>query len=212
MFYIKEENPTRRQILEFLKKKGPATTEQLSRALSITPMGVRQHLLTLERKGLVGYKAQKVGVGRPRFIYFLTEDAEGLFPKNYSNFSLALLKSIEKLEGRKKIKRYLKEIKEQMIGEFNDNTPEGLKTDERLKYFVEFLNSKDYIVDYEEKNGTMLIKNYNCPYYKIVKEYPELCEADYEMYKEALGVDLQRLSCIKDNSNVCVFQVKVNSV
>ncbi len=204
---LREENPTRRQILEFLRTRGPSTTEALGRILNITPMGVRQHLLTLERKGLVSYKAQKVGVGRPRFLYYLTEEAEELFPKNYGEFSIGLLRSIEKLEGRKKIKKYLEQLKQDMLRQFRENYPDSGSIEDRINNFVKFLSSMDYFIEQTSQNGQYFVKNYNCPVHRIAKHYPEVCAMEFDFFKEALGGQVQRQSCIQQGDLACTFVI-----
>ena len=64
-----ELQPTRRKILLALKKSGGMTATELSELLGMTSMGVRRHLTTLERDGLVMYDSQQRGLGRPSYLY-----------------------------------------------------------------------------------------------------------------------------------------------
>ena len=91
MWAILNENPTREKIILLLKKRGPLTIDDLSSELSITSMGIRQHLLSLERRGLIEYLTKRKGIGRPAFLYKLTEKADDLFPKEYDKFILNLI-------------------------------------------------------------------------------------------------------------------------
>jgi predicted ArsR family transcriptional regulator len=77
-----DDNPSRKGIILLLKKNGGMSIDELSRDIKITPMGIRQHLNALEKKGIVTYVANRHGIGRPGFIYKLTELAEELFPKS----------------------------------------------------------------------------------------------------------------------------------
>ena len=94
------DNPTRKKILLALKKNGSMSVEDLSGEVNITPMGVRQHLLLLEKSGAVEYITKKHGVGRPGFLYRLTETADDLFPKSYQSFAMDILTDIEHLDGK----------------------------------------------------------------------------------------------------------------
>ena len=102
------ENPTREKIILLLKKRGAMAIDELSRELSITSMGIRQHLLSLERRGLIEYMTKRQGIGRPAFLYKLTAKADDLFPKEYDKFILNLFRDIEKNDGREKIDEILK--------------------------------------------------------------------------------------------------------
>ena len=62
--------PTRRQILESLKKRGELTTDDLADQLELTTSGVRQHLVALTSDGLV---ARRYGQACSSEIGFLRE-------------------------------------------------------------------------------------------------------------------------------------------
>src|SRR3990172_3073307 len=94
-----DDNSTRNSIVNLLKKSNGLSIEELSQSINITPMGIRQHLLSLEKKGIVTYRSKKHGIGRPGFIYMLTESADYLFPKAYDKFAIEILNDINKYEG-----------------------------------------------------------------------------------------------------------------
>ena len=83
--------PTRRQILESLKKRGELTADELSNQLQLTTSGVRQHLVALTSDGLVAHRQVREGPGRPRHCYHLTAAADALFPRAYSDLTNELL-------------------------------------------------------------------------------------------------------------------------
>ena len=69
-----------------LLRRGGRTVEELARAVGLTNNGVRAHLATLERDGIVrqgGTVRPASGGGKPAYVYELTPEAEGLFPKAY---------------------------------------------------------------------------------------------------------------------------------
>ena len=76
---------TRGKVVTLLRRSG-RTVEGLARELDLTDNGVRAHLATLERDGIVrqrGSKRHGSGGGKPAYIYELTPEAEGLFSKAY---------------------------------------------------------------------------------------------------------------------------------
>src|SRR5919112_3691892 len=76
---------TRGRIVTLLRRS-ERTVEGLARELGLTDNGVRAHLATLERDGVVrqrGSKRHGSGGGKPAFVYELTPEAEELFPKAY---------------------------------------------------------------------------------------------------------------------------------
>ncbi|HJW36407.1 MAG TPA: helix-turn-helix domain-containing protein, partial [Actinomycetes bacterium] len=83
--------PTRRAVLDLLKRNGSQTVAQLGAALSLSGVAVRRHLETLEHIGLVQQSSRPQGRGRPAYVYVLTELGHDLFPRNYHQLVAQLL-------------------------------------------------------------------------------------------------------------------------
>ena len=78
---------------------GPRSPDAVAAALEASRTGVLQQLHALEAAGLVSHAAEKHGVGRPRHLYDVTSDAQGLFPADYGGFASGLVKAIEAVGG-----------------------------------------------------------------------------------------------------------------
>ncbi len=83
---------TRGRIVTLLRRTG-RTVEEFAQALGLTDNGVRAHLATLERDGIVRQRGsvRREGGGKPAYVYELTPEAEDLFPKAYEPVLLLLL-------------------------------------------------------------------------------------------------------------------------
>src|SRR5258706_6921631 len=77
----------RRAILVPLRQSGPSSPDLLASALGASRTGILQQLHALEAAGLVSHAAEKHGVGRPRHVYDVTADAQGLFPTDYGGLA-----------------------------------------------------------------------------------------------------------------------------
>src|SRR5919199_6900525 len=95
----REQGETREQILTLLRRQGDMTAAELSDALGIGAVGVRQHLALLDRDGLVRAYGVRRGVGRPSHLYALTPEAEALFPKRYDRLVMEALAFVEAQGG-----------------------------------------------------------------------------------------------------------------
>ncbi|MDP9487804.1 MAG: helix-turn-helix domain-containing protein, partial [Actinomycetota bacterium] len=74
---------TRGQVVTLLRRSA-RTVEELARVLGLTDNGIRAHLAALERDGIVRQRGVvRRGSGKPAYVYGLTSQAEGLFPKAY---------------------------------------------------------------------------------------------------------------------------------
>lgn len=202
------ENPTRNKIIMTLKKKGEMTVDDLSEIIKITPMGVRQHLLILERKGLVEYVTKKQGVGRPGFIYKLTESAENLFPKNYENLALDILMDIEEREGREKIMEIFRRRKKKLFNERIGILSEKVGLMGKIKTLAEIMDKDGGMIEIDENERYYKLMQYNCPLHKVAKRYREACINDYELLRDLIGLkDIIHQERISEGARACVYLI-----
>src|SRR5690242_21325926 len=98
------------KILAYLQRHGEATVKQLEELLGISTTAVREHLTHLEAKDLVTTKLVRRGPGRPHAVYFLTNTAQDLFPKEYDTLSTLLLREIASQEGPDRLQGLLNAV------------------------------------------------------------------------------------------------------
>src|SRR5690348_7810441 len=91
---------TRDRILQTLLRHPRSTINELADAVGINPISVRHHLTNLQVEALVAAEEERHGVGRPRLVYFLTEDGLEKFPTRYLRLTTRLLSQMKsKLPG-----------------------------------------------------------------------------------------------------------------
>ncbi|MFA4918938.1 MAG: metalloregulator ArsR/SmtB family transcription factor [Thermodesulfovibrionales bacterium] len=207
MLAILNENPTREKIILLLKKRGPMAIDNLSIELGITSMGIRQHLLSLERRGLIEYLTKRQGIGRPAFLYKLTEKADELFPKEYDKFILNLFRDIEKNEGRDKIDEIFKWRKNRIIKEVRETLANKKTLQDRMYGLKDILEAEGYFAELTDMNNHFTLKLYNCPIFKLASEFKEVCRHDLQMFRELIGKELAREECIVDGDISCTYTI-----
>src|SRR5690349_14415223 len=87
------------KILAYLQRHGEATVKDREELLGISTTAVREHLTHLQAKDLVTTRLVRSGPGRPHAVYFLTDAAHDLFPKEYDTLTTMLLREISSQEG-----------------------------------------------------------------------------------------------------------------
>lgn len=202
---VLDENPVRQKILLFLKKSGGMTVDALSSDLKITPMGVRQHLAALERKNLIIHKTLRQGVGRPGFLYKLSENAEEFFPRQYGNFALDILTGIEHHDGRRKVDELLGWRKEKILNHKKQILNGDKTIAEKISMMVEILEKEGYIADMEEDADRFIVRQYNCPISAVSKVYPEACKHELDLYRELFDTRVERTKCLSKGDNMCEY-------
>jgi predicted ArsR family transcriptional regulator len=200
------ENQTRKAITLALKKRGSLSVDDLTREVNITPMGVRQHLLVLERNGVVEHITRKQGVGRPGFLYKLTVKADDLFPKAYSEFAIDILRAIEEKDGRRKVDELLKNRKDRILSE-RMKIFSGKSLADRVSHLVEILKGEGAIAELEENAKHFKVKQFNCPLSKIALSYREACVYDVRLFQELTGATVTMQQCMAEGAQACVFVI-----
>jgi predicted ArsR family transcriptional regulator len=180
--------------------------DKLSEEVHITPMGVRQHLLVLERSGIVEHFIRKQGVGRPVFLYKLTDSADDLFPKAYSDFALDILREIEEKDGKRKIDELFRSRMEKILRERVKNFS-GKSLSERVSHLAEILNEKGAIVELDETPKYFRLKQFNCPLAKIAATYKETCTYHSQLLQELAGSTVTLQQCIAEGGQSCVYVI-----
>ncbi len=202
-----DENSTRNSIIHLLKKSGGLTIEELSKSINITPMGIRQHLLSLEKKNIVTYIAKKHGIGRPGFVYMLTDSADALFPKAYDKFAIEILKDIKAHDGPEKLDSIFRRRKDKQLDIIKDALA-GLETlDSTVNGLKNLLESEGHFVELTRSNGHYYLKQFNCPVNKIAAEFKDICRYELQLYRELLGEQVTREQNITEGSPACSYKI-----
>ena len=202
-----DDNSTRNSIIQLLKKSGGLSIEELSKSILITPMGIRQHLLSLEKKGVVTYISKKHGIGRPGFVYMLTDLADTLFPKSYDTFAIEILNDINNYEGSEKLHTIFRRRKDKQLHTLKDALA-GFETfDDTVNGLKNVLESKGLIVELTRSNGNYHLKQYNCPIRKVAAHFKELCTYELQLYQELLGKQVTREQNMAEGSPACFYKI-----
>ncbi len=210
MISVMHENPTRKKIIYLLKKNGPLSIESLSSELLITSMGIRQHLLSLERKGYITYVAKRKGIGRPAFLYQLTEKAQNLFPTAYDIFLVETFKDIEGNEGSGKIEELFKWHKNRFLNLFKEALSTKKTLRDRLSGISDILNARGYLAEIADSDDHFSLVIFNCPIYRLSREFREACRFDLQMFQELIGQEVSREKCMNDGDISCSYRIPKN--
>lgn len=186
------ESPTRLKLILLIKKSGGMSVDELSRHLGITPMGIRQHLLALEKKGLVKFSPKRHGVGRPKFLYTLTEKGLSFFPHGYDKLAKDILRHLAKTSGKSMVDAIFKMRKERLFQEKESVLPDKSKLYSRVTALAEILNSDGYMVELEETSKDFRLKKFHCPISNIASEFHDPCRYELELYKDLFHQEVTR--------------------
>jgi len=200
---------TRGQLVTLLRRGG-RTVEELAQVLVLTDNGVRAHLATLERDGLVqqrGSVRRSSGGGKPAYVYELTSEAENLFPKAYEPVLHRLLDVLSERIGPEESEMLLRAVGNRLAE--GQTVPEG-GTHVRLEAAVAVLNELGGLAELEERDGSFVIRGYSCPLAAVTPNHPEVCRMAESLVTELAGIPVYE-HCDRGERPRCCFEVPLNS-
>lgn len=203
----KEQGTTRNSIINLLRRQGQMTAGELSDALGIGAVGVRQHLALLERDKLVDVAGVRRGVGRPSNLYALTTTADKLFPKHYDRFAADMLNYVSETSGSSAVTGLLDRRRRDLFARYEPHL-RGKDREGQIGELCRLLNEQGYMCAYERlADGSFVLTEHNCPVDCIAREHPQLCSQEIRLYEDLLGVPLQREETIIAGDTCCRYRI-----
>ena len=198
---------TRGEIIDLLKKHTGMTAGEIAEELDLHSMTVRQHLSILEGEGYIQHGREKIGRGRPVYVYQLTQKAEErLFPSDYPQFALRILDTLAAIDGEEKVNQLLEYQMEAKLSYHLKNI-QGKSLAEKIRLLVELLNEEGYMVEIEETSNAYIIKEHNCAIDSIAKKYPQLCDHELSLFKRLLNVPVERQCHMAAGDSLCSYKI-----
>jgi predicted ArsR family transcriptional regulator len=197
---------TRNQVLNTLLSQHQCTINELANAVQINPISVRHHISKLEAEGLVESVEERHGVGRPRRVYFLTNEGMEKFPSRYLSLSIRILEKLKETLPPKTVNKLIKEMAAEMVTDQITQIDIGnLEIEERVALIQQLLLDEGFTVEVTSKDEGVEIKETSCPYKHIGVDHPEICLVDETMITEVLATPIEKTHCVLDGDPYCCY-------
>jgi predicted ArsR family transcriptional regulator len=197
-----------KRIMDYLlEHKDGATLEELASHLGISKTGVKEHLLKIERLGLLAHSDTRGSVGRPRRRYLLSPEGHDAFPKQYSWLSSVLLELLAEDE-RVDVRGLMSDLADKVARSMESKFESAKSPAERLALVAGALNELGYraVLKQSDLRKGAVIEASNCVYHSVAKEHPELCRFDVRFIEKASGgLNVRLESCIARGGSICRF-------
>jgi len=206
---VENEQSTRHTILVALKKQGQMTANDLAEMLAMTPMGVRRQLNLLERDGLVRYETVQRGMGRPSNVYRLSEQANDLFPKTYSQLTNELLGYIEMLDGTEHLEIIFQRRAQRRIQQAQLRLKTKPTLASRVAELAAILDEDGYLTEWEQVDGgTFLLREFNCAVHNVARRFQQACGSEIEFIQALLPeATVERQHHILRGETFCGYRI-----
>jgi predicted ArsR family transcriptional regulator len=197
---------TREKILLTLLNHPKSTISDLADAANINAISVRHHLSSLQAGGLILSEEERHGVGRPRFVYSLSEKGGEQFPTSYLKLANHLLEQMQTVLPDPMLKKVLERVASDIASKYLDQVRQ-LPMDERLNAIKGFLKEEGFLIEWKKTTEGYEIREISCPYHHIGRGHPEICSIDQAVLSKLLEIPVTRISCILRGDNHCTYVI-----
>jgi predicted ArsR family transcriptional regulator len=202
----------RREILIRLRRDGPATPDQLAASIGASRTGVLQQLRALEATHFVRRETIRHGVGRPRHLYDITDDAQELFPTNYDGLAAGLLAAIDAVGGAALIEQIFQARRRQagarVRRQLEERTEPGGCLFDRVTALATIQDEQGYLATAVlEPDGTIRLREHNCAILDVAKGQRSACQAEIELFRDVLGAEVVRETHIVSGDRSCSYRI-----
>jgi predicted ArsR family transcriptional regulator len=208
------ERNTRDRVARSILIHGPSTAADLAERLGLTQAAVRRHLDHLVGEGVVEPRDKRVygarSRGRPAKVFALTDSGRDAFHQAYDQLAADALRWIAQTAGggqsgdaavsefararlATQAERYRTEV---------EQAPPG----DRVRVLAQALTRDGFAASARGGASSLAgeqLCQHHCPVAHIAEQFPQLCEAEAEVFSVLLGTHVQRLATIAHGDGVC---------
>jgi predicted ArsR family transcriptional regulator len=205
-----DDAPTRERVARSILENGPSTAAALAERLTLTPAAVRRHLDHLVAAGALEAREPRIhgsrGRGRPAKVFVLTDSGRDTFLQAYDDLAAHALRFVRDSGGAEAVTEFARsrtaEIEDRFRGRVGSAEP-----DARVHALAEALTADGYAASVRSTPGGDQICQHHCPVAHVAAEFPQLCEAETEVFARLLGRHVQRLATIAHGDGICTTNV-----
>ncbi|GAA4669656.1 transcriptional regulator [Streptomyces chumphonensis] len=210
---LEEQHGTRHRVARSILDHGPSTAAELAVRLELTQAAVRRHLDALVAEGTVEARAQRVyghrGRGRPAKVFALTDGGRDAFDQAYDELAVDAMRWIARMagggeQGEAAVAAFARARANAQAERYRARL-EGSAPRDRARVLAEALSEDGYAATARSapaSTGEQLCQHH-CPVAHAAERFPQLCEAETEVFSRLLGTHVQRLATIAHGDGVC---------
>jgi predicted ArsR family transcriptional regulator len=208
----KKKRSTRDIIFHTIKSSPQITVDSLAEAADVSPVTVRHHLNGLQAQGLIEATSVRRKVGRPYYVYSISERGQELFPTRYLRLTSRLLDEMKHRLPEDVVDEIFRGVVEGVLEEHRSEF-EHLPLEDRLDYLVDLLAEEGFLSTWEhDANGGYRLIEYSCPYLSVGARHSEVCGFDKQLMIGVLQVPMQQHSCMLEGASCCQFSINTEAV
>ncbi|MFD4434038.1 helix-turn-helix transcriptional regulator [Nocardia sp. NPDC058497] len=206
------EGHTRAAIVQLLLEDGPITATAIGTALGLAPAGVRRHLDALIDAGQARASRsapwQQKGRGRPAKQYQLTAAGRGNLGHAYDDLAGAAIRQLGEIGGDAAIAEFARKRVNVIVDGIEpvaEHTAPEIEA--KVEEIAEAFTDAGFAATTRQVGAGVQICQHHCPVAHVAEEFPQLCDAELDAFRDLLGTHVQRLATIANGDCACTTHV-----
>jgi len=207
---VVQDAPTRERVVKSILEEGASTAVELAQRLRLTPAAVRRHLDQLLADGEIEAREQRIngrrGRGRPAKVFLVTESGRDRFDQGYDDLASDALRFLSQTGGDAAVMAFARHRVADLEERYRPLVSVASPGD-RPQILADALTADGFAASARNAPSGDQVCQHHCPVAHVAEEFPQLCEAEAEVFARLLGSHVQRLATIAHGDGVCTTNV-----
>ena len=203
---------TRELIRDLLAARSEATVGEIAGLLGLNQANIRRHLEVMRAEGLVDVRIHRGDVGRPSYVYRLTERAEELsahYPRLVHRLfrRIASLPGDQAASGQELLVQVFDGVAEDIAGAYRPQVT-GATVEQRVAETSVALKDEGIVDHWRKDDDGYHLMNTVCPYRKAAEASAAPCHADQRVVEMLVGMPVEQVARMIDGHATCEYVVR----
>lgn len=202
------------RLLHILKAHGPQMAASLAGRLGTTVVAVRQQLERLSAAGLVDYDDERVGVGRPKRRWSLTDKGHGRFPDNHAGLTVEILRGVAEVFGSEGLDRLIAQREQDVLSLYRKRMSGKQTLVDRIEALADIRSEEGYMATWsQEPDGSILLIENHCPICVAAAACQGFCRSELAIFSTVLGPDtvIRREEHLLHGGRRCAYRIALKN-
>jgi predicted ArsR family transcriptional regulator len=214
---MKKNAKTEDAILALLKARGAMQAVDLASELSMTAIGMRQHLKRMSGDGMIQKAAVDTsvsGAGRPAVSWELTAESHNAFGDSHALLTRDLIESARAVFGDQGVDQLVSYREQQTLKNYTAALSKASSLEDRVQKLVELREQEGYMASAEpDSDGGFLFIENHCPICTAATICQGFCRAELSVFRSVLGpdVDVERAEYLLEGGRRCSYRIRPNN-
>lgn len=196
---------SRDRILELLlRSEEPLGVQALAAALGVSRNAAHQHVVALEREGLIERASAIRTKGRPSQGFRLSAAGRATFPRQYALLSKQLLAELSRRLGPVELRDAMRRIGETLA----DSLAPQVDAAEPVPSIAALMRELGYESKAVDGAGGLEIEAHNCVFHDLAATDQAICEVDLALLRSLSGRQVEHRRCMARGERSCRFAFK----